>query len=246
MKIGLFIPCYVDAIFPEVGVATYKLLTSLGLDVEYPLDQTCCGQPQANAGFERMAETQALSFDEKFAPFDYVVAPSASCAAFVKINHPRLLKDHRHECMASEKVMDVVEFLHDVVKPTSLPSRFPHVVSIHNSCHGVRELGLSSPSERNMQSFSKIKDLLSLVDGITVKEPERADECCGFGGMFSIEEQAVSVQMGTDKLERHIATGAEFITGPDSSCLMHMQGIAKRLGKPIKFIHVVQILAAGL
>lgn len=120
------------------------------------------------------------------------------------------------------------------------------MVSIHNSCHGVRELGLSSPSERNMQSFSKIKDLLSLVDGITVKEPERADECCGFGGMFSIEEQAVSVQMGTDKLERHIATGAEFITGPDSSCLMHMQGIAKRLGKPIQFIHVVQILAAGL
>ena len=192
-----------------------------------------------------MADKLAKSFDEKFADFDYVVAPSASCAAFVKINYPRLLKG-KHECQTSQKIMDVVEFLHDIVKPTSLPSRFPHVVSVHNSCHGVRELGLSSPSERNIPSFSKIKDLLQLVQGITVKEPERVDECCGFGGMFSVEEQAVSVQMGTDKIERHMATGAEYITGPDSSCLMHMQGIAKRLNKPVKFIHVVQILAAGL
>ena len=245
MKIGLFIPCYVDALYPEVGVATYKLLTSLGLDVDYPLEQTCCGQPMANAGFEKMADKLAKSFDEKFADFDYVVAPSASCAAFVKINYPRLLKG-KHECQTSQKIMDVVEFLHDIVKPTSLPSRFPHVVSVHNSCHGVRELGLSSPSERNIPSFSKIKDLLQLVQGITGKEPERVDECCGFGGMFSVEEQAVSVQMGTDKIERHMATGAEYITGPDSSCLMHMQGIAKRLNKPVKFIHVVQILAAGL
>ena len=245
MKIGLFIPCYVDALYPEVGVATYKLLTSLGLDVDYPLEQTCCGQPMANAGFEKMADKLAKSFDEKFADFDYVVAPSASCAAFVKINYPRLLKG-KHECQTSQKIMDVVEFLHDIVKPTSLPSRFPHVVSVHNSCHGVRELGLSSPSERNIPSFSKIKDLLQLVQGITVKEPERVDECCGFGGMFSVEEQAVSVQMGTDKIERHMATVAEYITGPDSSCLMHMQGIAKRLNKPVKFIHVVQILAAGL
>ena len=199
----------------------------------------------ANAGFEKMADKLAKSFDEKFADFDYVVAPSASCAAFVKINYPRLLKG-KHECQTSQKIMDVVEFLHDIVKPTSLPSRFPHVVSVHNSCHGVRELGLSSPSERNIPSFSKIKDLLQLVQGITVKEPERVDECCGFGGMFSVEEQAVSVQMGTDKIERHMATGAEYITGPDSSCLMHMQGIAKRLNKPVKFIHVVQILAAGL
>ena len=245
MKIGLFIPCYVDALYPEVGVATYKLLTSLGLDVDYPLEQTCCGQPMANAGFEKMADKLAKSFDEKFADFDYVVAPSASCAAFVKINYPRLLKG-KHECQTSQKIMDVVEFLHDIVKPTSLPSRFPHVVSVHNSCHGVRALGLSSPSERNIPSFSKIKDLLELVQGITVKEPERVDECCGSGGMFSVEEQAVSVQMGTDKIERHMATGAEYITGPDSSCLMHMQGIAKRLNKPVKFIHVVQILAAGL
>jgi L-lactate dehydrogenase complex protein LldE len=245
MKIGLFIPCYVDALFPEAGVATYKLLTHLGVDVDYPLNQTCCGQPMANAGFESMAETLATKFDEQFAAYDYVVAPSASCAAFVKFNYPHVLKG-RHACTTSEKIMDVVEFLHDVLRVTSLPGKFPHTVSVHNSCHGVRELGLSSPSERNVERYSKVKDLLELVEGITVKEPERTDECCGFGGMFAVEEASVSVSMGTAKIERHIATGAEYVTGPDSSCLMHMQGIAKRLKKPIQFIHVVQILAAGM
>lgn len=245
MKIGLFIPCYVDALYPDVGVATYKLLKSLGLDVAYPLDQTCCGQPMANAGFENMAGKIADSFDEKFAGFDYVVAPSASCTAFVKLYHPRLAKGH-HECLTSKKIMDVVEFIHDVVKPSSLKARFPHVVSVHNSCHGVRELGLSSPSERNVPQFNKIIDLLRMVDGITIREPERKDECCGFGGMFSVEEPDVSTRMGEDKIARHMATGAEYITGPDSSCLMHMQGIARKENKPIKFIHVVQILAAGL
>lgn len=245
MKIGLFIPCYVDALYPEVGVATYKLLKSLGLDVAYPLDQTCCGQPMANAGFENMAGKIADSFDEKFAGFDYVVAPSASCTAFVKLYHPRLAKGH-HECLTSKKIMDVVEFIHDIVKPSSLKARFPHVVSVHNSCHGVRELGLSSPSERNVPQFNKIIDLLRMVDGITIREPERKDECCGFGGMFSVEEPDVSTRMGEDKIARHMATGAEYITGPDSSCLMHMQGIARKENKPIKFIHVVQILAAGL
>lgn len=245
MKIGLFIPCYVDALYPEAGVATYKLLTHLGLDVDYPLNQTCCGQPMANAGFERMAEKLATKFDDMFAAYDYVVAPSASCAAFVKVNYPHVLKG-KHACVTSGKIMDVVEFLHDVLKVTSLPGVFPHVVSIHNSCHGVRELGLSAPSERNIPPYSKMKDLLKLVKGITVKEPERPDECCGFGGMFSIEETAVSEQMGKDKIGRHIATGAEYVTGSDSSCLMHMQGIAKRNQLPIQFIHIVQILAAGL
>lgn len=192
-----------------------------------------------------MAGKIADSFDEKFAGFDYVVAPSASCTAFVKLYHPRLAKGH-HECLTSKKIMDVVEFIHDVVKPSSLKARFPHVVSVHNSCHGVRELGLSSPSERNVPQFNKIIDLLRMVDGITIREPERKDECCGFGGMFSVEEPDVSTRMGEDKIARHMATGAEYITGPDSSCLMHMQGIAKREKKPIKFIHVVQILAAGL
>ena len=245
MKIGLFIPCYVDAVYPEVGVATYKLLTSLGLDVEYPLNQTCCGQPMANAGFEKQAIPLAEKFEDKFKGFDYVVAPSVSCTAFVKINYPRLLQG-KHECTTSDKIMDVVEFLHDVVKVDKLPGKFPHKVSLHNSCHGVRELGLSSPSEQNEPKFNKITDLLELKEGIEVVEPERPDECCGFGGMFSVEETAICEQMGKDKVKRHMDTGAEYVTGPDCSCLMHMAGVAKKQDLPIQFIHVVQILASGL
>lgn len=245
MKIGLFIPCYVDAVYPEVGVATYKLLKHLDIDVTYPLNQTCCGQPMANAGFEKMAVPLAEKFEDKFKEFDYVVAPSVSCTAFVKLNYPRLLKG-KHECVTSGKIMDVVEFLHDVVKVNRKLGTFPHKVSLHNSCHGVRELGLSSPSEQHEHKFNKIKDLLELVEGITVLEPERPDECCGFGGMFSVEETAVCAQMGKDKVERHMATGARFITGPDCSCLMHMAGVAKKNGLDVQFKHVVEILAAGL
>lgn len=259
MKVGLFIPCYVDAVYPEVGMATYKLLKHLGIDVTYPQKQTCCGQPMANAGFEKQAIPLAEKFEELFKGFDYVVAPSVSCTAFIKINYPRLLSGETaqhsgegnaageaHECETAKKCMDVVEFLHDVVKVNRRLGTFPHKVSLHNSCHGVRELGLSSPSEEHVNKFNKIRDLLQLVDGIDVVEPERPDECCGFGGMFSVEETAVSAQMGKDKVERHMQTGAEYITGPDCSCLMHMAGVAKKQKLDIKFKHVVEILASGL
>lgn len=245
MKTGLFIPCYVDAVYPEVGVATYKLLKQLGVDVDYPAGQTCCGQPMANAGFQKMSEPLIEKYNRLFAGYDYVVAPSASCAAFVRINHPEIMKG-KHTCETAGRTMDVVEFLHDILKVKELPGVFPHKVSVHNSCHGVRELGLSSPSEQHIQPYNKIIDLLRLVKGIEVVEPERKDECCGFGGMFAVEETAVSTQMGIDKVNRHIATGAEYVTGPDSSCLMHMAGVAKKQGLDIKFKHVVEILAAGL
>lgn len=243
MKVGLFIPCYVNALYPEVGVASYKLLKSLGVDVECPQDQTCCGQPMANAGYEKDAAGLASHFDEMFGVYDYVVAPSASCAVFVKEHHSGILG---HKCASEGKVYDLCEFIHDIVKPTSLPAVFPHKVSIHNSCHGVRLLGLSSPSELNVPYSSKLRDLLSLVKGIEIVEPERPDECCGFGGLFSLEESAVSVRMGSDKVHRHMATGAEYITGADSSCLMHQSGIIAKEHLPIKTIHIVQILAAGL
>ena len=230
MKVGLFVPCYVDALYPEAGVATYKLLKHYGLDVDYPEKQTCCGQPMANAGFQDKSEKVIETFDELFKDYDYIVAPSASCAAYVKVYYPKILEG-KHECVSSKKIMDVVEFLHDVLKVDHVPGKFPHVVSVHNSCHGVRELGLSSPSERHIKPFNKIIDLLNMVEGITIHEPERKDECCGFGGMFSIEEPAVSTRMGEDKIKRHMATGAEYITGADSSCLMHMQGEPRTMQK---------------
>jgi len=246
MKIGLFIPCYVNAIYPEVGIASYKLLNFLGLDVDYPVKQTCCGQPMANAGFESDALPLAKKFDDIFEKYDYIVAPSGSCVAFVKLNYQNILKKDNCVCKTSNKIYDICEFVHDIVKPNKLSSQFAHKVSIHNSCHGVRELNLSAPSELNIPYFSKIRNLLSLVNGIEIFEPPKIDECCGFGGMFAIEEPDVSVSMGTDKINNHMSTGAEYITGADSSCLMHMTGIAERQKLSVKFIHVVQILASGL
>lgn len=246
MNIGLFIPCYVDALYPEVGVSTFRLLKSLGLNVDYPLKQTCCGQPMGNAGFEKMAVPLVKNYAELFHNYDYVVTPSASCAAYVRFFHENIVEGDRHVCEAAGKTTDLVEFLHDIIKIRTLPSVFPYKVSVHNSCHGVRELGLSTPSERNLPHYNKIINLLNLVDGITIVEPDRKDECCGFGGMFSIEEKAVSTQMGKDKLRRHEETGAQYVTGSDSSCLMHLQGIAKKQGSALNFIHVAQILSAGL
>lgn len=246
MKVGLFIPCYINAIYPEVGVASYKLLKHAGVEVDYPLDQTCCGQPMANAGFEAEAGRLALRMEALFQSYDYVVGPSGSCVAFVKLYHPPILEKQQHVCLNSGKIYDICEFLHDQVKLENLPAIFPHKVSIHNSCHGLRELHLSAPSELNIPYFSKLRDLLTLVKGIEVVEPKRVDECCGFGGMYAIEEPEVSVCMGQDRVKDHLSTGAEFITGADSSCLMHMEGIIKREHFPIRTIHIVQILAAGL
>lgn len=240
MKVGLFIPCYINAIYPNVGVASYELLTSLGLDVDYPLDQTCCGQPMANAGFEKDATGLAKRMEELFAKYDYVVGPSASCVVFVKENYPRLLR--KEEPCISGRIYEICEFLHNIVKVDHLNACFPHKVSIHNSCHGLRLLHLASPSELNIPRFSILRDLLSLVKGVEIFEPKRADECCGFGGMFAVEEAATSVCMGEDKVRDHLSTGAEFITGADSSCLMHMEGIIRREHLPIRTMHIIEIL----
>ena len=156
MKIGLFIPCYINAIYPSVGVASYKLLTSLGLDVDYPLDQTCCGQPMANGGFEKDSTELAKRMEGLFEKYDYVVGPSASCVVFVKEHYPRLLNREEHACISS-RIYEICEFLHDVVKVDKLNASFPHKVSIHNSCHGERLLHLSSPSELMIPRYSKLR-----------------------------------------------------------------------------------------
>lgn len=245
MKVGLFIPCYINALYPDVGRASWELLKKLGCEVDYPLDQTCCGQPMANAGFEHDARGLAERMETLFAQYDYVVAPSASCVVFVREGYPRLLGarkgEKKHACLDA-RIWEICEFIHDVLKPDRLPARFPHKVSLHNSCHGVRRMGLSSPSELHVPYQSKLRDLLMLVDGTEVVEPSRRDECCGFGGMFAVEENAVSVCMGRDKVRDHIATGAEYISGADSSCLMHMQGVIDREQLPVKTIHIVEIL----
>jgi len=237
MKIALFIPCYVRATAPQVAKASEDLLRSLGVEVCVPKGQTCCGQPQGNAGYEKEAEALLKRFAKIFEEFDTIVSPSSSCVTYV-----------REHCAGrmNGKVYEICEFVHDVLKPDSLSGEFPHKVSLHNSCHGVRLSGLSAPSEMNVPYFNKLRDLLALKKGVEVLEPERSDECCGFGGLFSIEESAISIRMGRDKVQRHMATGAEYITAADSSCLMHQGGIIAANKWPIKTIHIIEILAAGL
>src|SRR5882762_8358300 len=225
MRIGLFIPCYIDAFFPEVGIATLELLERFGHEVVYPGDQTCCGQPMANSGFNaECADTEAL-FVRNFSGFDYVVAPS----------------DEVKEVRA--RTYELVEFLHDIQKVDAFPwAKFPHRVGLHNSCGTLRRLKHALPSELHEPFFSKPIDLLSKVDGIEFVRPARPDECCGFGGTFSVFEEVVSTKMGYDKVSDHAQAGAEYIVSADSSCLMHQQGCAERIGVPLKFIHIAEIL----
>ncbi len=242
MKAALFIPCYVDALFPEVGIATLELLERLGVEVEYPLDQTCCGQPMGNSGCEKDAAATEALFARNFAGFDYIVAPSGSCTHHVRENltaipqTPEVLKVRR-------SAYELVEFVHDVLGVREFPwAEFPHAVGLHNGCASLRALRTAKMSEINEPAFSKPMALLSQVKGIRFVMPERPDECCGFGGTFSVFEEPVSARMGYDKVNDHADAGAEYIVSADMSCLMHQKGCAERLGLPIKFIHIAQIL----
>ncbi|SFZ98795.1 Predicted L-lactate dehydrogenase, Fe-S oxidoreductase subunit YkgE [hydrothermal vent metagenome] len=246
MKIGLFIPCFMNELYPEASMATLKVLENLKLDVEYPLEQTCCGQPMANTGCATEAGVLAHRFLDIFKKYDYVVAPSGSCVAMVRDNYAQFLEGEDGFEHLKTHTYELVEFLHDVIKPTSMNASFPHKVGIHNSCHGHRELGMASMSERNLPAFSKIENILSLVDDIEFVKLKRNDECCGFGGTFCVTEAALSAAMGKDRVNDHLQAGAEIVTGIDMSCLMHMQGVIDREKYPIKTMHIAQILAGEL
>jgi L-lactate dehydrogenase complex protein LldE len=242
MKVALFIPCYVDAFFPEVGIATLELLERLGLDVAYPLDQTCCGQPMANSGCHADAAGAEKLFVTNFAGFDCIVGPSGSCVHHVR-DHFIAIPQTPEVTAVRQRTFELVEFLHDIVKVRAFPwAAFPHKVGLHNGCSTLRALREASTTEIVEPHFSKPLDLLSTVKGIEFVKPERPDECCGFGGTFSVFEEPVSARMGQDKVSDHARAGAEYIVSADMSCLMHQKGCAERLGLPVKFIHIAQIL----
>jgi L-lactate dehydrogenase complex protein LldE len=241
MKVALFLPCYIDQMYPQVGIATFQLLTRLGLEVEYPLQQTCCGQPMANSGFEHLTRDCNSLFVNNFRGFDYIVCPSGSCTLHIK-DH---LHDANQENEAIEirnKIYELTEFLTDVLKVNSLTASFPHRVGLHQSCHGQRGLHLSQMTELTAPPFSKPEKLLSMVSGLTLVELNRKDECCGFGGTFCVTEEAVSVKMGKDRVTDHLQHEAEYITGGDMSCLMHLEGILRRQKSSIKVKHIAEIL----
>lgn len=241
MKIALFIPCYIDQFYPNVGIATLQLLEKLGCDVAFPLEQTCCGQPMANSGFASLSKGCDKNFVKNFAGFDYIVAPSGSCVLHVK-EHLHDDENSQEALQIRNSVYELTEFLTDVLKVESINANFPFKVGLHNSCHGQRGLHLSSMTERVLPEFSKPEQLLKMVKDITLSKPKRNDECCGFGGTFCVFEEAVSIKMGKDRVKEHEDNQVDYITGGDTSCLMHLEGILKRQGSKTKTIHIAEIL----
>ncbi len=241
-KVGLFIPCYVDQFFPRVGLATLRVLRGLGLEVEYPREQTCCGQPMFNTGCTREARPLAERFVRLFSGYEAVVAPSASCVAMVRLQYPELLGGAPGVRELGSRTFDLSEYLVDVVKVTRVDGDFRKKVGLHRSCHGIRELRESRSSERMDPPFDKTRQLISQLRGIQLVDLERPDECCGFGGTFAVTEEAVYCMMGRDRIADHVRAGAEVIAGYDMSCLMHLEGLARRDGTKLPVVHVAEML----
>jgi len=246
MKIGLFIPCYIDALYPEVGIATLELLEKLGLDVEVPLRQTCCGQPMTNEGDFESARAAEELFIENFKSYDYIVGPAGSCVKQVRIHYDKLDQTDEVKHVRS-KTYELVEFLHDIIQIKDFPHiKFPYRVALHNSCSSIRGLSLAKPSEIMKENYNKSADLLQMIEGLKLVQLSRPDECCGFGGTFCITDEAVSTKMGRDKVADYVASGAECIVSPDMSCLMHQQATAHKNGiMNLPFVHIAQVLNGG-
>ncbi|MFT3948639.1 MAG: (Fe-S)-binding protein [Agriterribacter sp.] len=241
MIVALFVPCYVDQFYPQVAIASLELLEKAGVEVVYPAKQTCCGQPMANSGFEHLTNSCNELFINNFSGFDYIVCPSGSCTLHIK-EHLHADKEEEKAGEIRKRVYELTEFLTDVLKIEHLNAKFPHKVGMHQSCHGQRGLRLSQMSELNAPAFSKPGKLLKMVEGLELVELDRVDECCGFGGTFCVAEEAVSVKMGKDRVEDHIKHGAEYITGGDMSCLMHLEGILRRRRSNVQVKHIAEIL----
>jgi L-lactate dehydrogenase complex protein LldE len=249
VEIGLFVPCYVDQLAPSVGLATVDVLERVGCRVVYDPNQTCCGQPLLNLGASREAAGLARLHLERFSRFETIVCPSASCVATVRRHFGEIgVGEDPTRRRIRERTFELGEFLVRELGRTELGARFPHRVALLQSCHGLRELELGTPSERAAKDVrpGPTQELLHAVEGLELLIPERPDECCGFGGVFSVEFPVLSGRMGRDRWQQLQATGAEYVTSTDASCLLHLEGIRRRIGRGPRPIHLAEILAAGV
>ncbi len=247
MDVGLFVPCYVDLLAPRVAQATLRILERVGCRVHYDPDQTCCGQPFLNAGAARAASRLARRHLERFAGLDAVVTPSASCAATVRLRFPEVEPDASEEDTRQRaRTFELGEFLVRIVERTDLSACFPHRVALLQSCHGLRDLGLAASSEGTAPTSGPgtTERLLREVEGLEIFTPERPDECCGFGGSFSVKYPEISGRIGRARLDALAEGGAEFVTGTDVSCLLHLDGIRRRLGRGPRAIQRAEILVS--
>ena len=236
-RVGLFVTCLVDLFRPGVGFAAVKLLEDAGCSVEVPAAQTCCGQPAYNSGDRESAKRIAARVIDAFAGYDYVVAPSGSCAGMLKCHYPALFAGDaamRAEAEAfAGRVHELVEFLHDVRGVRDVGARYHGVVTYHDGCAGLRELGVEDQP----------RALLEGVVGLTLNELSDAQICCGFGGTFCVKYPEISLRMVSDKTADIAATGAEVLLAGDLGCLLNIAGRLTREGRPVKTRHVAEVLA---
>jgi L-lactate dehydrogenase complex protein LldE len=240
MRASLFITCYNDTLFPETGRAVVKLLERLGVELDFHPQQTCCGQMHANTGFRAEAFTQAKRFVRMYQETETVVIPSSSCVAMIRDQYSGLFEELGNEELRKQftallpRVYELSEFLVDKLKLEDVGAYFPHKVTYHASCHGMRALNLG---ERPSKLMNKVR-------GMEQVALPNLDRCCGFGGTFSVKNAEVSSAMLAVKLQDVVGTGAEFCTALDNSCLMHLGGAMHRQYAGIKTIHLAEILAS--
>ncbi|HLP78138.1 MAG TPA: (Fe-S)-binding protein [Candidatus Paceibacterota bacterium] len=235
MTVTLFIPCFVDLLYPRAGISMVEIIEKLGHKVDFPEELNCCGQPAFNSGYWDEARGLAVPVLNRLKNSEVVVIASGSCGAMIKVFYQQLFAGTEHEKAAKElsaKCFEFSDFLVTKLGVTDLGARFPAKVTFHDGCHGLRELGIKKSPRKLLE---KVRDL-QLVE---MKE----EICCGFGGTFAAKFPMISTAMGEVKCSQAIETGAEYIVSNDSSCLMHIQGIADKQGKKLKTIHLAEVLA---
>jgi L-lactate dehydrogenase complex protein LldE len=238
MNVQIFIPCFVDQLFPDTAFNMVKVLEKAGCTVSYNSEQTCCGQPAFNAGFWDEAKSVCTKFLKDFRGADYIVAPSASCVGFVRNYYAKLFENsslHHDVADVGKRIYEFSAFLVQVLKVEQFGAVLNGKATYHDSCAGLRECKIKSEPRR----------LLSHVKGLELAEMNDVETCCGFGGTFAVKFEAISIGMGEQKVENALATQAQYLISTDLSCLMHLQGYIKHKGYSLQTLHLADVLANG-
>ncbi|PUZ23134.1 Fe-S oxidoreductase [Chitinophaga parva] len=238
MNVQLFIPCFVDQLFPETAFNMVKVLEKLGCTVSYNTDQTCCGQPAFNAGYWDECRTVATKFVKDFTPYDYIVAPSGSCTGFVRNYYGKLFDNsaaHNEVKQLKRNLYEFTEFLTEVLNVTDLGATLNGVGTYHDACGALRECGIKEGPRK----------LLEKVKGLELREMTDCETCCGFGGTFAVKFEPISIGMGEQKVHNAVNSGADYLISTDLSCLMHLDGYIRKHGTNIKIMHIADVLASG-
>jgi L-lactate dehydrogenase complex protein LldE len=238
MNVQLFIPCFVDQLYPEIGMHTARLLEMAGCTVSYNANQTCCGQPAYNAGFLQDARKVSEKFIADFAGTDYIVAPSGSCVGYVRGSFEEMFNNtscHNDARQITKRIYDLSEFLIDVLKRDDFGATLNGVATYHDACGALRECGIKAGP----------RQLLSKVKGLELREMKECETCCGFGGTFAVKYEPISIGMAQTKVNSALETGAEYMISTDISCLMHMDAYIRKAGIPLRVMHLAEVLGSG-